>query len=178
MMPAVSIQHTSCMELEYLRLEQIRGLHPAVQTVRSESCGYLRDVPCGCITEQGVLDIASYVPLHVVVDRGEYRCIGGLRVFRLLQWCDRSSRIPVLTHRKLKKPELVDLIQLDLMIVPAFFMVNQKDISRLGKAWARLEHSAFFHRVISTPGTESLANLIGCDPRTTIGSKNSNSGSE
>jgi hypothetical protein len=175
---SASTQYPSCMSLEFLRLEQIRGLHPEVTTVRAQTCGFLRDIPYGCISERGVVDIANYLPLHVVVQRGEYRCIGGARLFRLLQWCDKSTSIPVLVHAKPKPAALVDLIQLDLMIVPVFYMVNHKDIIRLGNAWVRPEHSAFFQRVITTPGKKSLASLIGCDARTVIGGKDVTNGSE
>lgn len=159
------IQHDS-MRLQMLRLDQICGVHPLVDHIRNESGGYMRDLPHGGITPQGLIEIANYAPLHVALKDGQFKCVGGQRLFRLLQFCDGSTLVPVLAHSKLPRKALTDLIRLDLLLIPVFFSLQTKDIRRLGTTWAQQADTDFFFRVIASPGSEALANLVGCDVRT------------
>lgn len=158
-----------------LKLKDIHGVHPLVQTVQVEVGGSLRNRPSGVIGVQGLLEIAQHFPLHVVSSKGLYLCIGGIALFRLLQVCaSPDTDIPVVIHDRITRVQLADFIRVELFIVPAFFAVCNKDVSRLGAVWSQLATTELFTRILHNPGAQALANLLGRDKRTILRGQHDN----
>lgn len=162
----------SQIRLETIPFGRITGEHPAVDSVRKKTVGFLRDLPIDAFTTEGLAYSAGHTPLHVVPKGDNYECIGHFRLYRLLKSAlSPADHLPVIVHPRLGGKRLERFILFELLIVPVLYRLDSTDRKRMNIAWKNPNSAGLIDRVVqpvvSPRGKERspLARLLNCDAR-------------
>lgn len=154
--------HFSECKLEHLPLSQITGVDPDLQKLLSEHTINLpvsvnhNDWPTPVI-----LAFLYANPICVRKLSDGYKCIGGLRQFKLAQSLPNSGQIevPVIVFpTRLSVEKKASLFAAELFLPAAIFRMKNRDARILNKAWANLKSS-------NLPGLMDFGKAMQVDPR-------------
>lgn len=157
-------------EFHCISFSEILGEHPAVLTVQRDKSLPPPAYPCPeFISPAGLLRLAAQYPLDVVVTKNGYECIGNVRLFKWLKSCPDplppDAQIAVRVFSGLKPKALAEHIFIDLLVAPALWGMRAQDVRPMGIIWERLKHEDPFAAILTKPGKQGLAALIGVDSR-------------
>lgn len=164
------------IRFDVIPFRKIKREHPSVESLRQKMVGLLRDLPADAFTSEGLVAMAQHTLLHVVPKGDDYECIGNLRLYRMLKSDDFiDDDLPVVVHQRIGRKRLERMILLDLLIVPVFYSLDQKDRTRMNSAWENDNFAGLISQVVrpvvSPRGKKMLplARILNCDVRTLEG---------
>ncbi|MCL5263490.1 MAG: hypothetical protein M1568_04410 [Acidobacteria bacterium] len=162
-------------QVETIPVGKIKGEHPCVSSVRSDTIGSLRDLPKDAFTAEGLAEIAQHTMLHVVPKGDRYYCIAPLRLYRLLKSAlSPADELSVIVHHRISRKKLERFVLLDFLIIPVFYSLDPKDRTRMNTAWENPNSAGFINHVVqpvvSPRGKmlSPLARMLNCDARTSV----------
>lgn len=154
--------HFSECKFEHLPLSQITGVDPDLQKLLSE---HAINLPVSINQSDWPTPvILAFLHAHPICVRklsDGYKCIGGLRQFKLAQSLSNSGQIevPVIVFpTRISAERKASLFAAELFLPAAIFRMRNCDARILTKAWANLKNS-------SLPGLMDFGKAMRVDPR-------------
>lgn len=137
--------HFSECKLKLLSLSQITGVDPDLQKLLSE---HAINLPVSINqSDWPTLVILAFLQAHPICVRklsDGYKCVGGLRQFKLAQSLPNSGQIevPVIVFpTRLSVEKKASLFAAELFLPAATFRMKNRDARILNRAWANLKSS-------------------------------------
>lgn len=161
LMPEANNHFSECT-LKHLPLSQITGVDPDLQKLLSE---HAINLPVSVNQNDWPSPvILAFLHTHPICVRklsDGYKCIGGIRQFKLAQSLPNSGRIevPVIVFpTRLPAEKKASLFAAELFLPAAIFRMKNRDARMLAKAWANLKSSIL-------PGLMDFGKAMQVDPR-------------
>lgn len=154
--------HFSECKLEHLPLSQITGVDLDLQKLLSQ---HAINLPVSVNHNDWPTPvILAFLHTHPICVRklsDGYKCIGGIRQFKLAQSLPNSGRIevPVIVFpTRLPAEKKASLFAAELFLTAAIFRMRNRDARILTKAWSNLKSS-------NLPGLMDFGKAMQVDPR-------------
>lgn len=157
--------YTACIPIS-----KIAGEHEIVTELRKELGACFSEPPLGQFSDQGLFRLAHHQLIRVAEKGGQYWCIAGFRLFRLLKSGLRSdAEIPVLLQKRIRNSDLQESALYELLVLPAILSIHPLERKMMGRLWQSQRDSEFFTSTLRCPGSKALAQILRCDPRSVEG---------